>query len=103
MKIYKQKSRIESPWSLKIKVKILLWDYIWFLFCIWTPKNFNLWRLMFLKIFGTTIYGRAFVHQRAIIYHPWNLILHNKSCLGDRSIAYALDVIELKENSLLKS
>ena len=99
MKIYTQKSRFEGPWSLKIKIKIVLWDYIWFLFCRWTPKNFNFWRLIILKIFGAKIYGNPFVHQRTIIHHPWNLFLHNRSCLGDRSVAYAVDVIELQENS----
>lgn len=72
-----------------------VWDWAWSLFCVWTPKPFNTWRLLWLRIFGCRIYGRPFVHQRAIIDAPWKLILNDRSCLGDRAHAYCLNEIEL--------
>ena len=98
MKIYKQTSRFKSPWTIGEKIKILLWEYVWVIFCRWTPKRFNGWRLFWLKLFGTKINGKPFVHQRSKIVHPWNLILHDLACLGDGAVAYALDKIELFEN-----
>ena len=101
MKIHKQISRHHSPWSINTKIKMLLWEYVWVMFCRWTPKQFNKWRLFWLKLFGTKINGTPFVHQRCRIEHPWNLILHDRSCLGDSAVAYAQDVIELFENAVI--
>jgi putative colanic acid biosynthesis acetyltransferase WcaF len=100
-KIFSQKSKYESPWSLTERIKIVIWEYVWLLFCIWTPKPVNSWRLMWLKIFGCTIYGKPFVHQRARIQIPWNLILHDHACLGDRANAYSLGKIEIMEHATI--
>jgi putative colanic acid biosynthesis acetyltransferase WcaF len=64
--------------------------------CRWTPKPCNGWRLMVLRIFGATIHGKPFVHQRANIDHPWNLTLHDRACLGDRTHAYCLDAVVIE-------
>ena len=76
---------------------LLLWQIAWAAFCRWTPKPFNGWRLIWLKLFGAKISGRPFVHQRARIEVPWNLTMQDRSCLGDRANAYSLGEIELKE------
>lgn len=94
-----QTSRTSSPWRFTAKIKMLLWEYIWVLFCRWTPKPFNKWRVFWLKMFGAKIVGAPFVHQRAIIQIPWNLILHDGACIGDRAIIYTLDIIEIKKNA----
>ncbi len=76
-----------------------IWQYCWILFCIWTPKPFNGWRLFWLKLFGAKLYGRPFVHPLARILLPWKLTMHDRSCLGERANAYNLDEIELKARS----
>ena len=101
MKIHRQKSQFSSPWNFKKKLAILMWEWTWFLFCKWTPKNFNFWRLQILKLFGAKIYGNPFVHQRCIIQQPWNVCLHDKSCLGDQAVVYALDTIEIHEQAIV--
>jgi putative colanic acid biosynthesis acetyltransferase WcaF len=94
-RVKSQKSPYDSPWSLSQRVKMLLWEYAWTLFCAWTPKPFNPWRLFWLKLFGAGISGRPFVHQRARIQIPWHLTLGDRSCLGDRANAYTLGEIEI--------
>lgn len=96
---YNQDSPFDSPWSVSQRIKMIAWEYVWMLFCVWTPKPANSWRLFWLKIFGCKIYGKPFVHQRARIQIPWNLILHDRSCLGDRANAYSLGVIEIFEGA----
>ena len=64
---------------------------------MWTPKPLSPWRLFWLRLFGAKIDGRPFVHQRARIALPWNLILHDRACLGDRANAYSLGEIEIHE------
>jgi putative colanic acid biosynthesis acetyltransferase WcaF len=95
MTIKPQHLPTDSPWPLRMRVKILLWDYVWLLFCIWTPKPANSWRLWVLRLFGARIEGHPFVHQRARIQMPWHLTLHDGATLGDRANAYCLGEIEI--------
>jgi len=85
----------ESPWSLGNRVLRLLWEFCWTIFCVWTPKPLNRWRLLWLKIFGAKIHGKPFVHQRARISIPWNLTIHDGALLGDRANANTLGEIEI--------
>jgi putative colanic acid biosynthesis acetyltransferase WcaF len=99
MVIHSQKTAYHSPWTRNQQIKMVLWEYAWFIFCSWTPKPANGWRLLWLKVFGAKIIGRPFVHQRARIQIPWNLTLHDRAALGDRANAYTLDKIEIMEHA----
>lgn len=96
---HKQANPYASPWSLRHRLKLVLWEFVWAIFCSWTPKPANCWRLFWLKLFGAKIYGTPFVHQRARIQVPWHLILHHQACLGDRANAYSLGMIEIHEHA----
>lgn len=96
---HRQATPYDSPWTIGTRIKMVLWEYVWTIFCSWTPKPANLWRLFWLKVFGATIYGKPFVHQRARIQIPWNLTMHNHACLGDRANAYTLGKIEIHEHA----
>lgn len=101
MQVYNQSSAYSSPWTKMQRLKMLLWEYCWLFFCSWTPKPANRWRLFWLKLFGAKIYGRPFVHQRARIQIPWNLILHHRAALGDRAVIYTLGKIEIEEHATI--
>lgn len=90
-----QSSAYESPWPGSNRPLRVLWEFCWFLFCAWTPKPLNEWRLFWLRVFDAKIDGKPFVHQRARIAIPWNLTLHDHACLGDRANAYSLGEIEI--------
>lgn len=90
-----QASAFSSPWSTSDRLLMLLWELCWTLFCVWTPKPANPWRLFWLRVFDAKIDGTPFVHQRARIAIPWNLTLHDRACLGDRANAYTLGRIEI--------
>ena len=90
-----QGSAFESPWSNGDRALRVLWEFCWIVFCIWTPKPLNPWRLFWLRLFNVKMYGTPFVHQRARIAIPWNLTLHDRACLGDRANAYSLGEIEI--------
>src|SRR5437764_1264193 len=85
----------ESPWSIENRILRLLWEVTWFVFCSWTPKPLNPWRLFWLRVFEAKIEGTPFVHQRARIAIPWNLSLSEGACLGDRANVYSLGEIEI--------
>jgi len=84
-----------------MRIKILFWEWCWAMFCSWTPKPLNQWRLFWLKRFGATIVGEPFVHQRARVQMPWNIKLHNRSCIGDRANLYSLGEIEIEANAVI--
>lgn len=90
-----QPSPFASPWRTSDRWRMLLWELCWALFCVWTPKPANPWRLFWLRVFEAKIDGTPFVHQRARIAIPWNLTLHDRACLGDRANAYSLGEIEV--------
>jgi len=90
-----QSSQFVSPWPVSERLRRVLWEFCWFIFCGWTPKPANRWRLFWLGVFDAKIEGTPFVHQRARIAVPWNLTLHDRSCLGDRANAYSLGQIEI--------
>lgn len=95
VKVHTIRARGASPWSLRERVGLLLWDFVWRLFCQWTPKPFYPWRLMWLRLFGCRIHGKPFVHQRARIQIPWHLTIHEGCSVGDRANLYSLGEIEL--------
>jgi len=92
-------SRTSSPWTFAYRCRLLLWSSIWTLFCRWTPKPFNRFRINILRLFGASIHATAFVHQRARIDHPWNLTMELDACLGDRAHAYCIAPIYLCSGS----
>jgi putative colanic acid biosynthesis acetyltransferase WcaF len=90
-----QSSAYDSPWPESHRLMRALWEFCWFIFCVWTPKPLNAWRLFWLRVFDAKIDGTPFVHQRARIAVPWNLTMHDRACLGDRANAYSLGEIEI--------
>src|SRR5881275_2627465 len=62
-----QKSAYDSPWPVSQRFLRVLWEFCWTLFCVWTPKPLNEWRLFWLRVFDAKIDGTPFVHQRARI------------------------------------
>lgn len=95
------KKRGASPWSPWLRLRLLLWEYAWMCLCLWTPKPLNYWRLLILQLFGASIRGRPFVHQRARIQIPWNIELHDGACVGDRANLYSLARITLETGAVV--
>ena len=94
-------TRGASPWTLRERIGIVVWEFSWALLCGWTPKPFNGWRLAVLKLFGAKIEGCPFVHQRARIQIPWKVRLGHGACIGDRAALYSLDLIEVGPGAVI--
>src|ERR1700730_13241390 len=82
-----QKKATDSPWWVRERVVMLLWEYAWALLCAWTPKPANWWRLAILRLFGAVVEGRPFVHQGAGILVPWLLTRGGGAYSGGRGNA----------------
>ncbi len=96
-----QTNAYDTPWQPGHRVMRVFWEICWFVFCQWTPKPLNTWRLFWLRVFEAKIEGTPFVHQRARIAVPWNLTLRDRACLGDRANAYSLGEIDIGERATI--
>ena len=96
-----QTTAFDSPWNGRQRLLRGLWEFCWCVFCQWTPKPFNAWRLFWLRVFEANIEGKPFVHARARIAIPWHLTLRDRACLGDRANVYSLGEIEIGERATI--
>lgn len=90
-----------SPWTLRTRIKMQAWEWCWTVFCSWTPKPLSPWRLVWLRLFGCRIEGRPHVHQRSRFHMPWNVVLHDRAVIGDRTNLYAMAMITIGARSVI--
>ncbi|MBP7142660.1 MAG: putative colanic acid biosynthesis acetyltransferase [Opitutaceae bacterium] len=93
---HRQSDAWSSPWPWQLRAQRALWLATWALLCRWTPKPFNPWRILILKLFGARIRGTPFVHGSARIHFPRHLSLEDRSCIGERAVLYTLAPIEIR-------
>lgn len=97
----KQENRNQSSWTFREAITIRIWEVVWFAFARFTPKMFNRWRLLLLKIFGAKVVGCPFVFPSAKIYAPFNLEIYDGACIGPNVNVYNLGKVVLNEKSVL--
>jgi len=91
-----QTDAYSSPWSLGLRLKMLLWSTVQLLLFRPTPKPLYRWRVWLLRLFGCQVQGRPFVSSSAIIKMPWNLVLEDRACLGAHSEVFNLARVTLR-------
>lgn len=96
LRTFEQADAYSSPWSLKTRLKGMLWRGVWTVLWRPTPKFLSPWRVFLLKLFGAKITGSPFVSQSAKVTMPWNLVMEDRACLGPGAEAYNLAPITLK-------
>ena len=97
----KQQSPYQSPWSWSSQLILIFWRLSWIIFCTWTPKYFNPWRILVLKVFGAKLNGLPFIHSSARIQIPWNLRMEHRACLGEKTNAYSLGKINIHKGATI--
>src|SRR4051812_48012883 len=91
-----QADAFSSPWTLRLRLKLLLWQIIRYTLFHPTPKFLSDWRVLLLKCFGARVSGKPFVASSAVVKMPWNLTLEDRACLGEHAEAYSLGPITLR-------
>jgi putative colanic acid biosynthesis acetyltransferase WcaF len=86
-----------SPWSVGVRVKVVLWEVVRLLLFRPTPKPFSRWRVLLLRLFGCRVRGRPFVAPSAVVKMPWNLTLEDRACLAPGSEVYNLGPVTLRQ------
>lgn len=84
-----------SAWSTRQKIGRVLWSMVQAVLFRLSFHNCYGWRRFLLRRFGARI-GRDCVIRRTVrIECPWNLVMGDNSCLGDRVNAYCLGTVTL--------
>ncbi|RYZ89256.1 MAG: putative colanic acid biosynthesis acetyltransferase [Proteobacteria bacterium] len=93
---YQQKDAYTSPWSLKIKVRMAIWNLVWLLLFRPTPKFFKPWRVFLLRCFGAKTSGQPEVAASAVIKMPWHLVMEDRATIGHKAEIYNLGMVIMK-------
>ena len=81
--------RSQPSFSLSNRIKRLVWGIVYLFFIKYSPVAFRKWRLFWYRLFGSKFYGRVNIYPKAIVWAPWNLEMHDKSCIANHAIIYS--------------
>ncbi len=87
--------RHRSPWTTKQKIGRLLWAVVQCLLFRTSFHNWYGWRRFLLRCFGAGIGRDCVIRRTARIECPWNLVMGDNACLGDRAVAYCLGTVTI--------
>ncbi|MBB3700966.1 putative colanic acid biosynthesis acetyltransferase [Flammeovirga yaeyamensis] len=95
-------SKYQNKLTKKHQLIRLIWNISWSIFCKWLPRSVGRkWRLFFVNLFGGNISYKANIYPSVKIYAPWNLEMHDFSCLAPNVDCYNVDKIILEENTIV--
>jgi putative colanic acid biosynthesis acetyltransferase WcaF len=88
-----------SGWSLRVKIKRVLWGPFKILFLRGTGRWLSPVRIWALRLFGAHIEHPSLVMDGVKVWHPWSLTLRRFTCLGRGVEVYNYAHIELGEQA----
>lgn len=90
--------------SNKDKVKNLIWQAVNSTLFRFSPSHFSIfrkYRVALLRLFGAKVNWSASIHPTAKIDYPWNLVMGNKSSIGEKCWIYAMATITIGDVSCI--
>jgi putative colanic acid biosynthesis acetyltransferase WcaF len=90
-----------ASFTLNNRIKRVVWNFTYLLLFRFTPRLFHGWRVFILRCFGARIDQNCHVYPRVKIWAPWNLEMHDYSCLANDVICYTQARITLHERAIV--
>lgn len=87
--------------SLANRLTRLAFGAIWLLLARWTPRPFNPWRILLLRLFGARIGRGVMVYGSARIWLPAHLEMADGSTLGPGVECYAMAPISIGSGAII--
>lgn len=95
-------SKYQNQLTLRDQVLRLIWTVVWCVFARPIPRSLlNGWKLTLLRCFGARVHKTAVVYSSAKIYAPWNLEMHEYTCIASEVDCYNPTKIIIKANSTI--
>lgn len=83
------------------RLKRAFWGFVWLVLFRPSPRPFFAWRRALLRAFGARIAKGAHPYPSARIWAPWNLVMHEDSCLADEVDCYCVDTITVGRRAIV--
>src|SRR5487761_2751533 len=77
------------------RIRRALWGSAWLILYRPSPRPLHGWRRFLLRAFGARIERGAHPYPSSKIWAPWNLTMHEHSCLADHVDCYSVAPISL--------
>lgn len=95
-------SRYENKLGRAHQLKRFLWIFCWTFLAKPLPRSIGRkWKLLLVRIFGAKVHSSANIYSNVRIYAPWNLEMHENSCLSPEVDCYNVDKVILKANTVV--
>lgn len=87
--------------STNNRIARALWSVVYLFLFRPSPRIFHAWRALLLRCFGAKIGSSVRIYSSARIWAPWNLTMHDASCLGEYVDCYSVANITLHKNAVV--
>lgn len=78
-----------------------IWNIVWLLFFLPSPRTFHTWRNILLRIFGAKLGSHVHIYPSVKVWAPWNLTVGNFVGVGDGTNVYCMDKIEIGDYAVI--
>jgi putative colanic acid biosynthesis acetyltransferase WcaF len=92
---------LRPAFSLKNRLLRLTWNFVWLLFCRFSPRPFHAWRSLVLRLYGAKLGPRCHFYPRARIWAPWNLTCGRNVTVADDAEIYNPAPATLGDHAIL--
>lgn len=93
-------SNYQNKLGRKHQLLRFLWSITWLLLVRPLPRSVgNPWKLFLLRLFGAQLHSTAKVYSSVKIYAPWNLQMHEFSCLAPEVDCYNVNKVIIGAHS----
>jgi len=90
-----------ATFSLGNRLLRLLWNVCWLLLYRLSPRPFNAWRALLLRLFGAKLGPCCHFYPASKVWAPWNLVCADHVCAGDRVEIYNPAPMQLDSHVIL--
>ena len=87
--------------GIRSKTARAIWNIVWVILFRTSPVILHGWRRFLLRAFGAKIDSRVHVYPSVRIWAPWNLVMHESSCLARDVDCYSVAVVTLFERAIV--
>ncbi len=95
-------SNYKNNLGFKHQLLRFVWIIVWFFFAKPFPRSTGRkWKLFLLRIFGASVHDTANVYSTAKIYAPWNLEMHEYSCIASEVDCYNVDKLIMEKHTVV--
>ena len=95
-------SNYTNPFTLKSRLCRILFNVVWAVFVKPFPVRITRrWNIIVLRAFGAKVHSTCTIYSSAKIMMPWNLVMHDYSCIANNVIIENASIVSLGSHSIV--